>query len=105
SPAVENQRVRIDKRVLIPHDPVFSLEHGVDLLAIGPERLPPVFLDRVVRPLTFGETLGPVNALVRGMHDTGEPAHGPDATRLLGRIGRHQLFLWKPSCKVSEYRR
>src|SRR5215471_12876958 len=29
APAVENQRIRIDKRILTAHDPAFSLEHGV----------------------------------------------------------------------------
>ena len=104
APAVENKRVGIDERVLAAHDPVFSLEHGVDFLAIGPERFPPRFLYRGLRDFAFGETLGPVSALIRGMHDAGEPAHSADAARLLGRIGRHQFFLRKPPCEVSEYR-
>src|SRR5687768_9800645 len=43
APAVKNQRVGIDERVLAAQDPLFSLEHGVDLLAIGPERFTSVF--------------------------------------------------------------
>ena len=39
------------------------------------------------------------------MDDTGEPAHSPDAARLLGRIGRHQFLFRKPPRQVSEYRR
>src|SRR5262249_62096208 len=45
APAVENQRVRVDERVLTAHDPAFSLEHGVAFLAIGPDQLPSRFLD------------------------------------------------------------
>src|SRR5262245_65764860 len=56
APAVENQRIRIDERVLTAHDPIFSLEHGVDFLAIGPERLPSRFLDRGLRRFAFGKT-------------------------------------------------
>ena len=39
------------------------------------------------------------------MHDAGKPAHGPDAARLLGRIGRHEFLFRKPPRQVSEYRR
>ena len=51
----------------------------------------PVFFYRGLRHFAFGKTLGPVYALVGGMHDTREPAHSPDAAPPR-RIGRHQLL-------------
>src|SRR5262249_21310518 len=105
APAVKNQRVGIDERVLAAHDPVFSLDHRVDFLAIGPERFPPRLLDRGLRHFAFGKTLRSVGALIRGMHDTREPTHGRDAARFFGGIGRHQPFFRKTPCEVSEYRR
>src|SRR5439155_17023028 len=60
---------------------------------------------RGLRRFAVGKALGPPRVLVRRMHDTGEPAHGRDRARFLGRIGRHQLFFRKPPGEVSEYRR
>ena len=42
-------------------------------------------------------------ALVRGMHDAGEPAHSRDAARFVDRIGRHQFLFRKPPREVREY--
>src|SRR5581483_7644882 len=75
APAVKDERIGVDDRELVAHDPVVSLDHGIDFLAVLPIGFLAVLLDRFVRGGVGGEAFRPAAALVRRMHDAGKPAH------------------------------